>query len=133
MPSSIHLSRRERQIMDIVYELKQASAKQVLSRLPDPPSYSAVRALLAKLEDKGQLQHRERDLKYIYFPAHDPEDAQRSAVSRLLKTFFEGSVSQAMSAMIDLSEENVTDQELAELEQLIEKARSNKKSSTNNN
>ena len=112
--------------MDIVYELKEASAKQVLARLPDPPSYSAVRALLAKLEDKGQLQHRELDLKYIYFPAHDHEDAQRSAVSRLLKTFFDGSLSQAMSAMIDLSEEKVSEQELAELEQLIEKARNRK-------
>ena len=124
MPSSIHLSRRERQIMDIVYEFKEVSAKQVMERLPDPPSYSAVRALLAKLENKGQLQHREQDLKYFYFPSHDHEDAQRSAASRLLKTFFDGSVSQAMSAMIDLSGENVSDQELAELEQLIKKAKS---------
>jgi len=132
MPSSIHLSRRERQIMDIVYELKEASAKQVLARLPDPPSYSTVRALLAKLEDKGQLQHREQDLKYIYFPAHNHEDAQRSAASRLLKTFFDGSVSQAMSAMIDLSEKKVSDQELAELEQLIEKAKNRKDGESNN-
>lgn len=126
MPSVTHLSRRERQIMDIIYELREATAKQVLARLPDPPSYSAVRALLAKLENKGQLQHREQDLKYVYFPAHDHEDAQRSAVSRLLKTFFDGSVSQAMSAMIDLSEEKVSDQELAELQQLIEKAKNRK-------
>jgi len=118
--------------MDIVYELKEASAKQVLARLPDPPSYSTVRALLAKLEDKGQLQHREQDLKYIYFPAHNHEDAQRSAASRLLKTFFDGSVSQAMSAMIDLSEKKVSDQELAELEQLIEKAKNRKDGESNN-
>jgi len=126
MPSSLHLSRRERQIMDIVYELKEATAKQVRSRLPDPPSYSAVRALMAKLEAKGQLQHREQDLKYVFFPAHEHAEAQRSALSRLLKTFFDGSVSQAMNAMIDLGGDQVSDQELAELEDLIEKARHRK-------
>lgn len=112
--------------MDIVYELKEASAKQVMQRLPDPPGYSAVRALLAKLEDKGELQHREQHLKYIYYPAHDREDVRRSALTRLLKTFFDGSVSQAMNAMIDLSGDDVSDRELLELEQLIEKARSRK-------
>ena len=112
--------------MDIVYELREASAKQILDRLPDPPSYSAVRALLAKLEAKGQLQHREQNLKYIYFPAHDHGVAQRSAVTRLLKTFFDGSVSQAMNAMIDLSGHEVSDQELRDLEHLIQEARSRK-------
>jgi predicted transcriptional regulator len=112
--------------MDIVYELREASAKQILDRLPDPPSYSAVRALLVKLETKGQLKHREQNLKYIYYPAHDHEDAQRSAVSRLLKTFFDGSVSQAMNAMIDLSGQEIPDQELQDLEQLIQEARNRK-------
>ncbi len=123
MANATHLSRRERQIMDIVYELKEASAKQVLARLPDPPGYSAVRAMLARLEAKGQLQHREQDLKYIYFPAHDHDDARRSAISRLVKTFFDGSVAQAMNAMIDVSGDGVSDRELEELERLIEKVR----------
>ncbi len=132
MPKSIHLSRRERQIMDIVYELSEATAKEIMTRLPDPPSYSAVRAMLSKLETKGHLKHRESELKYVYSPTVDQKVASKSAVSRLLKTFFDGSVSQAMNALIDLSSDKISEQELDELESLIEQAKRKKGSKSHN-
>jgi len=132
MPKSMHLSRRERQIMDIVYELNEASAKEIMAKLPEPPSYSAVRAMISKLENKGHLKHRESELKYVYSPTVDQSAASKSAISRLLKTFFDGSASQAMNALIDLSGDKISKQELEELEILIEQAKQNKESKKNN-
>ena len=129
----MHLSRRERQIMDIVYELNEASAKEIMTKLPEPPSYSAVRAMLSKLETKGHLKHRESELKYVYSPTIDQRDARKSAILRLLKTFFDGSVSQAMNALIDLSSDEISEQELDELENLIEQAKLNKGSNNRDN
>ncbi|MFK7864558.1 MAG: BlaI/MecI/CopY family transcriptional regulator [Pseudohongiellaceae bacterium] len=126
MPLAIHLSRRERQIMDIVYELSEVSAKDIESRLPDAPSYSAIRAMLAKLEKKGFLEHKEQNLKYIYFPTVDHKSAQTNAINRLLKTFFDGSASQAMSAMLDMSMQNASDDDLEKLQSMIESAKTNK-------
>jgi len=128
MPRSAHLSRRERQIMDIVYELSEASAKDIEGKLPNPPSYSAIRATMNKLETKGFLAHRERDLKYVYYPLVDHQQASASALQRLLKTFFEGSATQAMSTLLDISKDEVTTDELDELNALIEKARKEKES-----
>lgn len=128
MPSSSQLSRRERQIMDIVYELGEASAKDMQANMPNPPSYSAIRATMNKLETKGFLAHRERGLKYIYYPLIDHQEARESALQRLLKTFFDGSASQAMSTLLDLSKDSVTDAELDELNALLEKAKREKKS-----
>jgi predicted transcriptional regulator len=133
MPKSIHLSRRERQIMDIVYELNEASAKEILAKLPDPPSYSAVRAMLSKLETKGHLKHRESELKYVYSPTVDQSAARDSALSRLLKTFFDGSASQAVNALIDLSSDEISEQELSELEAVIEQARKAKEKKAKKN
>lgn len=126
MPHSYHLSRRERQILDLIYELSEASAKEIEQRLEDPPSYSAIRATLNKLEKKGVINHKERDLKYIYFPTLEAEVAQENALKKVLKTFFEGSASQAMSKLLDVSLDDVSRGELEELEKLIEKAKQEK-------
>lgn len=123
MPMSQNLSRRERQIMEIVYELGEASAKEVEERLPNAPSYSAIRATMAKLEDKSFLAHREQDLKYIYYPTIEHEDARSTALQRLLKTFFSGSAKQAMSTLLDMSVDEVSEAELVEMKRMIENAR----------
>lgn len=127
MPVSQNLSRRERQIMEIIYELGEASAKDVQANLPDAPSYSAIRATMNKLEDKAFLSHREQDLKYVYFPTIEHDDARSSALQRLLKTFFSGSAKQAMSTLLDMSVDEVSDAELDELKAMIESARKNKR------
>src|SRR5690606_15350467 len=113
------LSRRERQIMDILFERGEASAAEVLERLPDPPSYSAVRALLRKLEEKGQVGHREQGAKYVYHPLEDARKAGRNAISRLIRTFFDGSPARAANSLLGMSLEDLSEQELDELEALI--------------
>ena len=123
MPVSQNLSRRERQIMEVIYELGEASAKDVQARLPDAPGYSAIRATMNKLEDKAFLSHREQDLKYIYFPTIEHDQARSTALQRLLKTFFSGSAKQAMSTLLDLSLDEVSDKELQEMQAMINKAR----------
>lgn len=128
MPISNSLTRRERQIMEIIYELGEASAKDIEARLPNAPSYSAIRATMNKLETKRFLAHREQDLKYVYYPTIKHADAQSTALQRLLKTFFEGSATQAMSALLDMSKDRISDQELEELNTLIEKAKQEKNS-----
>ncbi len=131
MSSIQHLSRRERQIMDLIYELSEASAKEIEQRLADPPSYSAIRATLNKLEQKGVLKHREQDLKYVYYPTIGAEEARESAMKRVLKTFFEGSASLAMSKLLDVSMDNVSENELADLQELTEQARQDKANKEN--
>jgi BlaI family penicillinase repressor len=126
MPVSNNLSRREREIMEIIYELGEASAKEVEERLPNAPSYSAIRATMNKLETKQFLAHREQDLKYIYYPTINHADARSTALQRLLKTFFDGSASQAMSALLDISRDRISKQELDELKQLIEATKRSK-------
>lgn len=123
MPVSQNLSRRERQIMEIIYELGEASAKDVQARLSNAPGYSAIRATMNKLEDKAFLSHREQDLKYIYFPTIEHDQARSTALQRLLKTFFSGSAKQAMSTLLDLSLDEVSDKELKEMQAMINKAR----------
>ena len=117
------LSRRERQIMDIVYEMKEASAVQVLERLPSPPSYSAVRALLRVLENKGHLAHRQDGPRYIFAPLMPREKARRSALRHLMQTFFDGSTEDVVAALLDISEENLAESDYQRLLELIEKAR----------
>ena len=116
-------SRRERQIMDIIYELGEASALQVQEKLPDPPSYSAVRALLARLVEKAAIAHREQGAKYLYYPLIKRETASRNAISRLVTTFFEGSAAQAANALLGMSMKDISEEELDQLEALIRKAR----------
>ena len=95
------LSRRERQIMDIIYRLGKASAKDVQENLPDPPSYSAVRALLVTLENKGLLKHGKESRSYIYIPVIDEQNARSSALKNLLSTFFEGKPEKLVAALLD--------------------------------
>jgi BlaI family penicillinase repressor len=118
-----HLSRRERQIMDVLHAKGQATAAEVLAALPDPPGYSAVRALLRILEQKGHLRHRRDGARYVYAPRTSPETARRSALRRVVLTFFQGSVAQAMAALLEAGDTELSDAELTRLQQLIKQAR----------
>lgn len=117
------LSRRERQIMDVIYALQEATGNQVLERLPNPPSYSAVRALLRVLEQKGHLVHRQDGPRYVYSPTLPRERARRSALKHLLRTFFDDSTEDAVAALLDISEDNLTADDYRKLLDLIQKAR----------
>lgn len=123
MKGQKNLSRRERQIMDIIYALQEATVNQVLERLPSPPSYSAVRALLRVLEQKGHLVHRQEGPRYIYSPTLPRERARRSALKDLLQTFFDDSTEDAVAALLDISEDSLTADDYGRLVELIEKAR----------
>jgi predicted transcriptional regulator len=117
------LSRRERQIMDIIYQLKEATVAQVLERLPDPPSYSAVRALLRVLENKGHLSHKQDGPRYVFFPTLSRESARQTALRHLRKTFFNGSTEEIVAALLDIAENDLSDEDYQNLQELIEKAR----------
>jgi BlaI family penicillinase repressor len=117
------LSRRERQILDILYERGQATAADVQSALPEPPSYSAVRALLRILEDKGHVRHQQDGPRYVYVPTVARDNAKRSALHHVLKTFFDGSAEQAISALLDESSSKLSSAELDRLARLIDTAR----------
>src|SRR5689334_23373236 len=120
-PLHNQLSRRETQIMDVVFELGEATAAEILDHLADPPTYSTVRALLTILEDKGHLTHRRKGAKYIYVATLSAEKAKQSALSHLLKTFFGGSAPQVVATL--LSTNDLSKEELEELAQLIEQAK----------
>jgi len=122
MPHST-LSRRERQIMDVLYQKGRATVAEVLAKLPDPPGYSAVRALLRILEQKGHVRHEESEGKYVFIPKMHREQAKRSAIRHLLKTFFDGSPEEAVEALLDVSSSKLSEAELDRLAKLIEKAR----------
>lgn len=115
----MQLSRRERQIMDILFEQGECSAQQVLAKMEDAPGYSAVRALIARLVDKGVVEFRISGTKHIYRAKIAEEKAQSSAVQRLLKTFFKGSKIGAVNALLDMEGEALTARELAQLERKI--------------
>lgn len=117
------LSRRERQIMDIVFELGQVTAAEVLDKLPDPPSYSAVRAMLRILEEKGHLRHHQVGPRYVFQPTLSRQDARDSAIQRVVRTFFAGSTEQAMAALLDLSSADMNEKDLDRLQEMIEQAR----------
>jgi len=118
----LNLGRRERQIMDIVYRLGKASAQEVLDELPDPPSYSAVRGMLRLLEDKGCLTHKQDGPRYIYIPTTKPEDARRSALKHLMKTFFNNSRESAVATLLDLSDKPLSAEEHARITKLLQAA-----------
>jgi predicted transcriptional regulator len=117
------LSRRERQILDILYERGQATAADVQVALPEPPSYSAVRALLRILEDKGHVRHQQDGPRYVYLPTVARDNAKRSALRHVLKTFFDNSAEQAISALLDESSSKLSPAELERLARLIDTAR----------
>jgi predicted transcriptional regulator len=123
MKSAKALSRRERQIMDIIYEMKEATAVQVLERLPSPPGYSAVRALLRILEQKGHLAHRQDGPRYVFSPLLPKEKARRSALVDLKRTFFDGSAADVVAALLDISGDDLSEDDYRRLSDLIERAR----------
>ena len=117
------LSRRERQIMDILYTNGRATAAEVQSAMPEAPSYSAVRAMLRILEDKGHVRHEQDGPRYVYAPTVARENAKRSALKHMLHTFLDGSAEQAISALLDGSSTKLSEAELDRLQRLIQQAR----------
>jgi len=121
------LSRRERQIMDVLFQHGKATAAEVRAGMPNPPSYSAVRAQLRILEDKGHVKHEQDGPRYLFRPTVTKERATRSALNHLVDTFFNGSAGQAMAALLDDSAGELSPHELGRLEDLIQQARSQEK------
>ena len=117
------LSRRERQIMDVLFRMGQATVSDVLTAMPDPPSYSAVRAMLRILEDKGHVRHEQDGPRYLYKPALARERAKKSAMRHLLHTFFDGSHEQAVAALLDEASSTLSDAEFDRLAKLIDRRR----------
>src|SRR5262245_59817056 len=117
------LSRRERQIMDLLYRGQALTAAEIQQGLPDPPGYSAVRAMLRVLGEKGHIRHQEKSLRYFYSPVVPVEKAKRSALRHLLQTFFAGSREQAVAALLDDGAGKLSDEELSRMAALIERAR----------
>jgi BlaI family penicillinase repressor len=122
-PKPHALSRRERQIMDILYKLERASVGQVLLKLPDKPSYSTVRAQLRVLEEKGHVRHEEHGLRYVYIPAVPRDVARRSALRHLVETFFDGSTEKVVAALLGGEVARISPEELDRLARLISKGR----------
>ena len=110
--------------MDVIFSKGEATAADVQAALPDAPGYSAVRALLRILEDKGVLKHREDGPRYVYLPTQAPEQARRSALKRVVSTFFEGSLASAVASLVDAADGKLDAEELRRLEAIIKKARS---------
>jgi predicted transcriptional regulator len=117
------LSRRERQIMEILYRRGKASVSDVMAGMEDAPGYSAVRAMMRVLEDKGHVKHQAEGLKYVYAPVVTRERAKRSAVKHLLDTFFNEAPEQVVAALLDVSSNRFTNVELDRMAEMIEKAR----------
>jgi predicted transcriptional regulator len=121
--ASALLSRRERQIMDIIYQIGEAAAAQVMEQLPDPPSYSAVRTFLRILEEKGHLIHRESSGKYIYRPTHPKGKAGEAALQRVVQTFFDGSLEKAVAALFSPDDAKLSREEWKRVRSLIDNAK----------
>jgi predicted transcriptional regulator len=119
---SSQLSRRERQIMDVIYRHGKVTAAEVLAELPDPPSYSAVRAMLRLLEEKGHVRHEQDGPRYVYLPTVNRDKARRSALRHLVRTFFDGSTEDAVAALLQ-NDAGMRDEELERLSQMIDAAK----------
>lgn len=119
MDTIVGLSRRERQIMDALYHHGQATVAEVMESIPEPPSYSAVRATLRILEEKGHVLHRQDGQRYVYLPKVAPETAQKSALQHLVRTFFDGSVEDAAAALLRMSDTELDQAALARLARKI--------------
>ena len=120
---AMKLSRRERQIMEIVFRLTEASVADVIAEMSDAPGYDSVRTMLRNLEHKGFVRHRREGTKYVYRPTQSKSLASRSALSHLMTTFFKDSIADTMAAALDLKSDDLSDEELSRLETLIEQAR----------
>ena len=122
-PFYIFLSRRESQILDIIYRLGQSSVSDVLKHIPDRPAYNSVRVILTILENKGYLRHHKEGQRYIYTPTELRDNAKKSALKHLVSTFFEGSAPKAVSTLLDMSASKLSREELNELSEMIEQAK----------
>ena len=118
--NSENLSRRERQIMGIVYRLGQASAAEIHEALPDSPSYSAVRALLAVIEEKGYLKHTKEQRRFVYHPTIAPHRARNTALKQLMNTFFDNSAANLVESLLDPKDRNLSNDEIARIRELID-------------
>ncbi len=119
----VHLSRRERQIMNVLYRRGQATAAEVQAGLPDPPGYSAVRAMLRTLEQKGYIKHEYAGPRYVFKPTVPRQRASRSALQQIVNTFFGGSTEQTVAALLDLSESQLSEEQFRRLTDLIKQAK----------
>lgn len=117
------LSRRERQIMDILYRKGRATAAEIQASLPEAPSYSAVRAMLRVLEEKKHIRHEEKELRYVFIPEVPRDKARRSAIAHVVETFFDGSAEQAVATLLDMSSRKLSAKDFDRLQALIDKAR----------
>lgn len=116
------LSRREREVMDVLYRLGEATVAEIMEQLADPPTYSAVRSVVRILEDKGHISHREDGPRYVYAPAVKREKARRAALDQLVDTFFEGSSEQALVALLRRSDLDMSDSQIERLAKAVRKA-----------
>ena len=117
------LTRRERQVMNILFRRRRATVAEVMDDLPDPPTYSAVRSILRILAGKGLISHREEGPRYVYVPAGNTERARDEALQHVVRTFFDGSAEQAVTALLRISDADLTDAELARLQERVRSAR----------
>ncbi len=118
-----NLTRRERQIIDVIYRLGSASVAEVLDNITDPPSYSAVRALMRLMEEKGYIKHRKQGAKYIYSPTQSRQNASKSALKHLVSTFFDNSAENAVVALLDTSDLGLSSKEIDRITKMIDKSR----------
>lgn len=121
------LSMRERQIMDVIHRMGEATAAQVQDAIPDPPSYSAVRALLTVLQDKGLLKHGKRGRAYVYRPIMSQQKVRESALKHVVQTFFDGSVASVVTSLVNSSDKKLSDEEFERLEKLVREKRKQRK------
>ena len=121
---ALAFSRREKQVLDAVYDCAPATVGDVLARMPNPPSYSAVRAMLARLEEKGFVRHEEDGTRYVYHPTQDRGQSGASLLERIVDSYFDGSPTKLVAAMLDRSAMRMSDTELDELAKLVDAARS---------
>lgn len=122
MAEAAQLSRRERQIMDVIYRRGRATAAEVLDDIPDPPSYSAVRAMLRLLEEKGHVRHEQDGPRYMFLPTVNRDRARKSALKHVVRTFFDGSATDAVAALLD-ADAKLSGSDLDRLSAMIESAR----------
>lgn len=117
------LSRRERQVMDILFQRREATAAEVMGDLPDPPSYSSVRSILTILVEKGHVTRREEGLRFVYLPAASTKRAREEALRHVIRTFFNDSTDQVIAAALRLSDSKLTDRDIEKLQERIRNAR----------
>jgi BlaI family penicillinase repressor len=121
-PALPALSRRERQVMDILFRRGQATAAEVMSDLPDPPTYSSVRSILSILVEKGHAHYREEGLRYVYLPAASPQHVREEALRHVIRTFFDGSTDQTIAAVLRMSDSKLSDDDIERLQERIRRA-----------